>query len=157
MKLHLRYGSRLPSRWPRFEQRSGNVGYVVDEVAFGHVFSEYFGFPCQFSFHRLFHIHDHLSSGAGTIGQIVADVPSGLRLTPPRETTKTIVHEADTVQMKAACQDVAPGVERMMLTVQQSHSSYLRNCFCRNLQFPFCIIYFKQVKDYLFSSCCLPL
>jgi hypothetical protein len=26
------------------------------------------------------------SSGAGTIGQLVADVPSGLRLTPPQET-----------------------------------------------------------------------
>jgi hypothetical protein len=47
-------------------------------VAVGQVFSEYFGFPCQFPFHRLLHIHHHLSSGAGTIGQIVADVPSGL-------------------------------------------------------------------------------
>jgi hypothetical protein len=28
----------------------------------------------------------HLSSGAGTIGQLVADVPSGLSLTPPKET-----------------------------------------------------------------------
>jgi hypothetical protein len=38
----------------------------------------------QFSFHRLLHIH-RLSSGAGTIGQIVADVPSGLSLTSPQE------------------------------------------------------------------------
>jgi hypothetical protein len=44
-------------------------------VALGQVFSEYFGFPCQFSFHRLLHIHD-LSSGAGTVGQLAADVPS---------------------------------------------------------------------------------
>jgi hypothetical protein len=29
------------------------------------------------------------SSGAGTIGQLVADVPSGLSLTPPQETKKT--------------------------------------------------------------------
>jgi hypothetical protein len=29
------------------------VGFVVDQVAMGQVFSEYFGFPCQFSFHRL--------------------------------------------------------------------------------------------------------
>jgi hypothetical protein len=28
----------------------------------------------------------HSSSGAGTIGQLVADVPSGLSLTPPQET-----------------------------------------------------------------------
>jgi hypothetical protein len=59
---------------------------VVDNVALGQVFSEYFGFPFQFSFHRLLHIHHHLSSGAGTIGQTVADVPSGLSLTPPQET-----------------------------------------------------------------------
>jgi hypothetical protein len=26
------------------------VGFVVDKVALGEVFSEYFGFPCQFSF-----------------------------------------------------------------------------------------------------------
>jgi hypothetical protein len=50
-------------------------------VALGQVFSEYFGFPCQFAFHRLLHNH-HLSSGAGTIGQTVAAVPSGLSLIP---------------------------------------------------------------------------
>jgi hypothetical protein len=34
-----------------FEPRSGHVGFVVDKVALGQVFSDYFGFPCQFSFH----------------------------------------------------------------------------------------------------------
>jgi hypothetical protein len=63
------------------------VGFVVDEVALGQVFSEYFDFPCQFSFHRLLHIH-HLSSRAGTMGQLVADIPSGLSLTPPQENKK---------------------------------------------------------------------
>jgi hypothetical protein len=38
-------------------------------VALGKVFSEYFGFPCQSSFHQLLHSHRDLSSGAGTIGQ----------------------------------------------------------------------------------------
>jgi hypothetical protein len=53
----------------------------------GQIFSEYFGVLCQLSFHRLLHIHHHrLSSGAGTIAQLVADVPSGLSLTPPQET-----------------------------------------------------------------------
>jgi hypothetical protein len=33
------------------------VGFVVDKVALGQVFFEYFGFPCQFSFHRLLHTH----------------------------------------------------------------------------------------------------
>jgi hypothetical protein len=46
------------------------VGFVVDKVALGQVFCEYFGFPCQFSFHRLLHNYHHLSSGAGTIGQL---------------------------------------------------------------------------------------
>jgi hypothetical protein len=64
------------------------VGFVVDKVTLGQVFSEYFGFPCQFSFHLVLHIHHHLSSGAGTIGQLVADVASGLSLTPPQETKK---------------------------------------------------------------------
>jgi hypothetical protein len=58
----------LPLR-PGFDPRSGHVGFVVDKVALGQVFSEYFGFPCQSSFHQLLHNHHHLSSGAGTIGQ----------------------------------------------------------------------------------------
>jgi hypothetical protein len=45
------------------------VGFVVDKVALGQVFSEYFGFPCQSTFQQLLHNHPHLSSGAGTIGQ----------------------------------------------------------------------------------------
>jgi hypothetical protein len=64
------------------------VVFVVDKVALGQIFSDYFGFPCQFTFHRLLHTHHHLSSGAGTIGHLVADVPSGLSLTPPQETKK---------------------------------------------------------------------
>jgi hypothetical protein len=53
----------------------------MDKVALEQVFSDYFGFPCQFSFLRLLHTH-RLSSGGGTIGQLVADVPSGLSLIP---------------------------------------------------------------------------
>jgi hypothetical protein len=63
------------------------VGFVLNKVALEQVSSEYFGFLCHFSFHRLLHTH-HLSSGAGTIGQILADVPSKLSLTPPQETKK---------------------------------------------------------------------
>jgi hypothetical protein len=43
---------------------SGHVGFVVDKVTLGQVFSEYFGFPCQFSFRSL---------------------PNGISLTPPQE------------------------------------------------------------------------
>jgi hypothetical protein len=53
-------------------------------VTLGQVFSEYFGFPCQVSFHRLLHIH-HLSSGAGTNRAI-----SGLSLTTPKKTKKKL-------------------------------------------------------------------
>jgi hypothetical protein len=63
----------FPPWRPGFDPRSGPVRFVVNKVALGQVFSEYFDFPCQFSFHRLLHAH-HIPSGAGTIGQIVADV-----------------------------------------------------------------------------------
>jgi hypothetical protein len=53
----------FPPLRPGFESRSGNVGFVVDKVALGQVSSEYSGFSCQFSFHRLLHIQNHLSSG----------------------------------------------------------------------------------------------
>jgi hypothetical protein len=53
-------------------------------VELGQVFSEYFGFPYQFSFHQM--SHTHLPSGAGTIGQLVAGVSIGLSLTLPHET-----------------------------------------------------------------------
>jgi hypothetical protein len=59
----------FPPRRPWFDPGSGKVGFVVDKVALGQVFSEYFGFPCQSSFHQLLHNHPHLSSEAGTIGQ----------------------------------------------------------------------------------------
>jgi hypothetical protein len=59
----------FPPRRPGFHPGSGQVGFVVNKVAQGQVFSEYFGFPCQSSFHQLLRNHPHLSSGAGTIGQ----------------------------------------------------------------------------------------
>jgi hypothetical protein len=60
--------SWLPPRRPGFDPRSGHVRFMVDEVALGQVFSEYFGFHCQTSFHQPLHNH-HRSSGAGLIGQ----------------------------------------------------------------------------------------
>jgi hypothetical protein len=62
--------SRCFPMWvPGFEPGSGHVGFVVDKVTLGQFFCEYFGFPCQSSFHQLLHNHHHLSSGAGTVGQ----------------------------------------------------------------------------------------
>jgi hypothetical protein len=48
------------------------AGFVVDKVALGKVFSEYFSFS-RHSRHQLLYTHHHPSSGAGTMGQIVAN------------------------------------------------------------------------------------
>jgi hypothetical protein len=50
-----KYG-RLSTQCPGFDPRSDHVGFTVDKVALGYVFSGYFSFPCQFSFHQLLHI-----------------------------------------------------------------------------------------------------
>jgi hypothetical protein len=39
------------------------VGFVVDKVVLGQVFSKYFGFPCQSSFHQILHHHNHPGQG----------------------------------------------------------------------------------------------
>jgi hypothetical protein len=59
----------FPPWRPGFKPRSSHAGFVVDKVLLGQVFSEYFSFPCQSSFHQFFHNHHHLSSWAGTTGQ----------------------------------------------------------------------------------------
>jgi hypothetical protein len=38
---------------------SGQVGFVVDKVALGQVFSENFSFPYQSSFHQILILHYH--------------------------------------------------------------------------------------------------
>jgi hypothetical protein len=49
----------FPTRRPGFELGSGQIGFVVDKVALGQVFSEYFGFPFQSLFHQILHHHNH--------------------------------------------------------------------------------------------------
>jgi hypothetical protein len=82
----LRIVAGFPQRGTGFELSSRQVGFVVDKVAQGQVFSQYFGFPCH-QFHRLLHTHHHPPSGAGTVAQTVVCVPSAPSLTP---TTKTL-------------------------------------------------------------------
>jgi hypothetical protein len=65
------------------------VGFVVDKMALEQIFFEFFGFPHQLSFDKMLHIR--LSSGAGTINQLVTDVPSGLSTNPPNEIKKKIL------------------------------------------------------------------
>jgi hypothetical protein len=78
-------------RRPEFEPRSGHLGFVAVKVALGQDFSEYVGFPFHLSFHRLLQTH-HLSSGAGTIGELVVDAPSGLSSAPSKETKNKYIH-----------------------------------------------------------------
>jgi hypothetical protein len=73
------------------------VGFVVDKGALGQGFSKYFAFRCKFSFHQM--LHTHQLSGAGIIGQLVADVPSGVSL--PQEIKKKIT-VAGIIQVTAA-------------------------------------------------------
>jgi hypothetical protein len=49
----------LPTAAAQVRTRSGDVGFVVDKMALGQIFSEYFGFPCQSSFHQILHSHNH--------------------------------------------------------------------------------------------------
>jgi hypothetical protein len=70
--------------WPVFDRRSRICGWGY---GIGQVSSEFLGFPFPYSFHRLPHIH-HLSSRAGTIGQLVVEVPSGLSLNLKQKTKK---------------------------------------------------------------------
>jgi hypothetical protein len=49
----------LPTAAARVRARSGHVRFLVDKVAVGQVFSAYFVFPCQSSFHQFLHPHNH--------------------------------------------------------------------------------------------------
>jgi hypothetical protein len=49
----------LPTAAARVRARSGHVGFVVDKVTLGQVFSEYFSFPCQSLFHQIINPHNH--------------------------------------------------------------------------------------------------
>jgi hypothetical protein len=62
--------------------------FVVDKMALGQVFSEYLGFTCS-TFIVIYH------PGPGIIGQIMANVPSGLSLTPPQEIKKCTFFSAN--------------------------------------------------------------
>jgi hypothetical protein len=44
--------SRHPGAEARVRSGSVHVGFVVEEVALGQVFTEYFGLPLSISFHR---------------------------------------------------------------------------------------------------------
>jgi hypothetical protein len=88
------------------------VGFVVDKSGTGAGFLRVLGFPWRFPFHQM--LHNHLSSRAGTIGQLEADVLSGLSLTPPHEIKKII---KSTMGLKG------------FHSGQQTYVSHLKNLF----------------------------
>jgi hypothetical protein len=49
----------LPTAAARVRARVWQVKFVMEKVALEQVFSEYFGFPCQSSFHKILHYHNH--------------------------------------------------------------------------------------------------
>jgi hypothetical protein len=67
------------------------VGFVVDKMALGQVFFEYFGFPCTI-FIPPNSPSSPQSPGAGTISHSVADVPNGPSMdSTPNYANKIIV------------------------------------------------------------------
>jgi hypothetical protein len=65
----------LPTAAARVRVLVWQVGFVVDKVASGQVFSEYFVFLCQNrSFHQLLHPHNHPAQLADALRR--ADHPS---------------------------------------------------------------------------------
>jgi hypothetical protein len=58
---------------------AGHVGLAVDKVALQQVFSEYFSFPCQSSFHQFLHHYNHPGLAQQTYWQSQCSVdPIGL-------------------------------------------------------------------------------
>jgi hypothetical protein len=81
----------LPTGAAQVRARVWQVGFVVDKVASGQVFSEYFGFPYQnCSFHQLLHPHNrpgHTHRGLATswspiqrVLQTVLDLATKMKL-----------------------------------------------------------------------------
>jgi hypothetical protein len=86
---------RFPTAEARVQAQVSHVGFVVNKVALGQFLSEYFGFLSKFSFRFPLQIlipttaphssSSSSSSSSGTTDQLVADVPSGFNLTPPKK------------------------------------------------------------------------
>jgi hypothetical protein len=92
------------------------VGFVVDKVALGRVFSEYFGFNCQSSFHQILHHHNH--PGQATIGQSVTAVPSGPSWTPPNTKRIKKKYQHYSLQRYSVSSDVPGTFHEFLYTVR---------------------------------------
>jgi hypothetical protein len=113
-----------------FDPGSGQVGFVVDKVTLGRVFSEYFGFPCQSSFYQILHHYKQLP-GAGTIGQSVAAVPSGPSWTTPPTSEKKKELGINLLQIRVDCSKVNrnTGTTKTLLSLHINKYSTYRRTF----------------------------
>jgi hypothetical protein len=78
----------FPTTAARIRSQVGLCGICLGQCGTVTCISECFSFPCQFSFHRLLHTH-HLSTGAGTVGQMGPTCQVGSVSPPPQEMKKT--------------------------------------------------------------------
>jgi hypothetical protein len=62
----MRLEAGFPPRRPEFASGQ-HVGFVLEKAALGHVFPEYFDFPCQ-SFHQFLRHHNHPRLAQWAIG-----------------------------------------------------------------------------------------
>jgi hypothetical protein len=74
--------SRLPTVAAQVRARIRLCGVCGEQSYTGECLLRVLRFSYQFSIHQILHTH----SAAGTMGQLVTDVPSGLSLTPPHGT-----------------------------------------------------------------------
>jgi hypothetical protein len=74
------------SRKPGFAPRSVNMRFVMNKVALGQFFSEFFGFPRQY--HSTVDHHTHISSGRWTTGPLEDAVQRHSLTTPTWTTTR---------------------------------------------------------------------
>jgi hypothetical protein len=83
----------IPTTPARVRARVWQVGFVVDKIAPGQVFSEYFGFPCQLHFIPPTSPSSQ-SPGTGTIGQYMAAVPRGPSMDSTPQTSRRLLDDS---------------------------------------------------------------
>jgi hypothetical protein len=86
------FSRRLPTTAARVRARVRSCGIFVRQGGIGAGFLPLLRLPLLILI-PLLHSHRYLSSGTGIIGQLIADVPSGLSLIPPQGGGGTKPHE----------------------------------------------------------------